>query len=516
MPDQPQDTMHRRYAAARKGGGDERVARQHAAGKLTARERLETLLDPGSFEELDALVVHRCTDFGMETQQVPGDGVVTGHGRIDGRPVFVFSQDFTVFGGSLSETYAAKICKVMDLAMKAGYPVIGLNDSGGARIQEGVVSLAGYADIFLRNTLASGVIPQISLIMGPCAGGAVYSPAITDFTIMVRDTSYMFITGPDVIRAVTHEEVTKETLGGAITHNTTSGVAHFAASDDRDALMLAREMLAYMPSNNMEDPAGKATDDPEDRADVVLNSIVPPSSNQAYDIKRVIVSVVDEGRFLEVHEHFAKNIVVGFARLGGRSVGIVANQPAVLAGCLDINASVKGARFVRFCDCFNIPLIVFEDVPGFLPGTDQEFHGIILHGAKLLYAFAEATVPKITVITRKAYGGAYCVMASKHIRADFNYAWPSAEIAVMGSDGAVNIIHRGEIKAAGASGEAVRLDKVAEYKDKFANPYVAAQRGYVDEVIEPALTRRKLIGGLRLLENKRDTNPPRKHGNIPL
>jgi propionyl-CoA carboxylase beta chain len=516
MPDSPLDTMHRRYAAARKGGGDERVAKQHAAGKLTARERLETLLDPGSFEELDALVVHRCTDFGMESQKVPGDGVVTGHGRIDGRPVFVFSQDFTVFGGSLSETFAAKICKVMDLAMKAGYPVIGLNDSGGARIQEGVVSLAGYADIFLRNTLASGVIPQISLIMGPCAGGAVYSPAITDFTIMVRDTSYMFITGPDVIRAVTHEEVTKETLGGAMTHNATSGVAHFAASDDRDALMLVRDMLAYMPSNNMEDPAERATDDPDDRADVVLNSVVPSSSNQAYDIKKVIGSVVDEGRFLEVHEHFARNMVVGFAHLGGRSVGIVANQPAVLAGCLDINASVKGARFVRFCDCFNIPLIVFEDVPGFLPGTDQEFHGIILHGAKLLYAFAEATVPKITVITRKAYGGAYCVMSSKHIRADFNYAWPSAEIAVMGSDGAVNIIHRSEISAAGALGDAVRLDKVAEYQDKFANPYVAAQRGYVDEVIEPALTRRKLIGALRLLENKRDSNPSRKHGNIPL
>ena len=516
MPDSPLETMHRRYAAARNGGGEERVAKQHAAGKLTARERLETLLDPGSFEEMDALVVHRCNDFGMDAQRIPGDGVVTGHGRIDGRPVFVFSQDFTVFGGSLSETFAAKICKVMDLAMKAGYPVIGINDSGGARIQEGVVSLAGYADIFLRNTLASGVIPQISLIMGPCAGGAVYSPAITDFTIMVRDTSYMFITGPDVIRAVTHEEVTKEKLGGAMTHNATSGVAHFAAADDRDALMLARDMLAYMPSNNMEDPADKATDDPEDRADIVLNSIVPPSSNQAYDIKKVIASVVDEGRFLEVHEHFARNIVVGFARLGGRSVGIVANQPAVLAGCLDINASVKGARFVRFCDCFNIPLVVFEDVPGFLPGTDQEFHGIILHGAKLLYAFAEATVPKITVITRKAYGGAYCVMASKHIRADFNYAWPSAEIAVMGSDGAVNIIHRGDIKAAGASGEAVRLEKVAEYKDKFANPYVAAERGYVDEVIEPAMTRRKLIGALRLLENKRDSNPPRKHGNIPL
>ena len=516
MPDSPFETMRHRYAAARKGGGDDRVAKQHAAGKLTARERIETLLDPGSFEELDALVVHRCNDFGMDAQRVPGDGVVTGHGRIDGRPVFVFSQDFTVFGGSLSETFAAKICKVMDLAMKAGYPVIGLNDSGGARIQEGVVSLAGYADIFLRNTLASGVIPQISLIMGPCAGGAVYSPAITDFTIMVRDTAYMFITGPEVIRTVTHEEVTKEKLGGAMTHNATSGVAHFAAADDRDALMLARDILAYMPSNNMEDPADKATDDPDDRADVVLNSIVPPSSNQAYDIKKVIASVVDEGRFLEVHEHFAKNIVVGFARLGGRSVGIVANQPAVLAGCLDINASVKGARFVRFCDCFNVPLVVFEDVPGFLPGTDQEFHGIILHGAKLLYAFAEATVPKITVITRKAYGGAYCVMASKHIRADFNYAWPSAEIAVMGSDGAVNIIHRGDIKAAGASGEAVRAEKVAEYRDKFANPYAAAERGYIDEVIEPALTRRKLIGALRLLKNKRDSNPPRKHGNIPL
>jgi propionyl-CoA carboxylase beta chain len=516
MPDTPLDTMHRRYAAARKGGGDERVAKQHAAGKLTARERIETLLDPGSFEELDALVVHRSNDFGMDAQRVPGDGVVTGHGRIDGRPVFVFSQDFTVFGGSLSETFAAKICKVMDLAMKAGCPVIGLNDSGGARIQEGVVSLAGYADIFLRNTLASGVIPQLSLIMGPCAGGAVYSPAITDFTIMVRDTSYMFITGPDVIKTVTHEDVTKETLGGAMTHNATSGVAHFAAADDRDALMLARDMLAYMPSNNMEDPEEKATDDPDDRADVVLNSIVPPSSNQAYDIKQVIASVVDGATFLEVHEHFAKNIVVGFARLGGRSVGVVANQPAVLAGCLDINASVKGARFVRFCDCFNIPLIVFEDVPGFLPGTEQEFRGIILHGAKLLYAFAEATVPKITVITRKAYGGAYCVMASKHIRADFNYAWPTAEIAVMGSEGAVSIIHRGDIKAAGAAAPSVRAEKVAEYRDKFANPYVAAERGYVDEVIEPALTRRKLIGALRLLRNKRDANPPRKHGNIPL
>ncbi len=516
MPEEPLATLRSRYAAARRGGGEERVAKQHAAGKLTARERLDTLLDPGSFEELDGLVVHRSNDFGMDAQRIPGDGVVTGHGRIDGRPVFVFSQDFTVIGGSLSETFAAKICKVMDLAMKSGCPVIGLNDSGGARIQEGVVSLAGYADIFLRNTLASGVVPQLSLIMGPCAGGAVYSPAITDFTIMVRDTSYMFITGPDVIRTVTHEEVTKEKLGGATTHNATSGVAHFAAADDRDALMLARDLLAYLPSNNMEDPAIQTTGDPDDRADVPLNSIVPRSSSQAYDIKKVIATVVDDGGFLEVHEHFAKNIVVGFARLGGRSVGVVANQPAVLAGCLDINASVKGARFVRFCDCFNIPLIVFEDVPGFLPGVDQEFRGIILHGAKLLYAFAEATVPKITVITRKAYGGAYCVMASKHIRADFNYAWPTAEIAVMGSDGAVNIIHRAEIAAAGERSDAVRAERVAEYRNKFANPYVAAERGYVDEVIEPAVTRRKLIGALRLLANKRDSNPPRKHGNIPL
>jgi len=516
MPDSPLDTMRARYADARKGGGPERVAKQHADGKLTAAERIETLLDPGSFEELDAIVVHRNSDFGMDKQRIPGDGVVTGHGRIDGRPVFVFAQDFTVFGGSLSETFAAKICKVMDLAMKAGCPVIGLNDSGGARIQEGVVSLAGYADIFLRNTLASGVIPQLSVIMGPCAGGAVYSPAITDFTIMVRDTSYMFITGPDVIRTVTHEEVTKEKLGGAMTHNATSGVAHFAAADDRDALMLVRDMLAYMPANNMENPPARPTDDPDDRADTTLSSIVPQASNQPYDITSVIRSVVDRESFLEVHQHFAKNIVVGFARMGGRPVGIVANQPAVLAGCLDINASVKGARFVRFCDCFNIPLIVFEDVPGFLPGTDQEFHGIILHGAKLLYAFAEATVPKITVITRKAYGGAYCVMASKHIRADFNYAWPSAEIAVMGSDGAVNIIHRGEIAAAGHNAGTVRAARVAEYKEKFANPYVAAERGYIDEVIEPALTRRKLIGALRLLENKRDSNPPRKHGNIPL
>jgi len=510
------EELRRRYAASREGGGAERIEKQHAAGRLTARERIETLLDPGSFEELDALVVHRNHNFGMDKKLVPGDGVVTGHGRVDGRPVFVFAQDFTVFGGSLSETFAEKICKIMDMAMKVGAPVIGLNDSGGARIQEGVVSLAGYADIFLRNTLASGVVPQISAILGPCAGGAVYSPAITDFTVMVKDTSYMFITGPDVIKQVTHEEVTKEHLGGAMTHNSRSGVAHFAAEDDRDALQLIRELLSYMPSNNMDDPPFRATDDPVDRKDETLNSLVPDNPNQPYDIKGVITAVVDEGRFLEVHEHYARNLVVGFARLGGKVVGIVANQPAVLAGVLDIDASRKGARFVRFCDCFNIPLVTFEDVPGFLPGTDQEFGGIILHGAKLLYAYAEATVPKLTVITRKAYGGAYCVMASKHIRADFNFAWPSAEIAVMGPDGAVNIIYRGEIAKAGDDAESLRKRFVDEYRETFANPYVAAERGYVDEVIEPALTRPKLIAALRLLETKRDENPPRKHGNIPL
>ncbi len=508
--------MRRRYAEARGGGGEERVAKQHAAGKLTAHERVEALLDPGSTQELDALVVHRSNDFGMQDKKIPGDGVLTGHGRIDGRPVFFFAQDFTVFGGSLSETYAMKICKVMDLAMKVGAPLIGLNDSGGARIQEGVVSLAGYADIFLRNTLASGVVPQISAILGPCAGGAVYSPAITDFTIMARDTSYMFITGPDVIREVTHEDVTKEKLGGAMTHNSVSGVAHFAATDDRDALQLIRELLSFMPSNNMEDPPHNDTDDPPDRAEKELNSIVPDNANVPYDIKKVVKSVVDEGDFLEVHEHFARNIVVGFARLGGQPVGIVANQPAVLAGVLDINASVKAARFVRFCDCFNIPLVVFEDVPGFLPGTDQEFGGIILHGAKLLYSFAEATVPKLTVITRKSYGGAYCVMASKHIRTDFNFAWPSAEIAVMGPEGAVSIVYRRELQEAGKDAKKLRQNHVDDYREKFANPYIAAERGYIDEVIEPALTRSKLIAGLRLLKNKRDTNPRRKHGNIPL
>ncbi len=510
------ERMRRRYAESRAGGGKERVDKQHAAGKLTARERVEVLLDPGSLQELDALVVHRSHDFDMQNKRIPGDGVLTGHGRVGGRPVFFFAQDFTVFGGSLSETYAAKICKVMDLAMKVGAPVIGLNDSGGARIQEGVVSLAGYADIFLRNTLASGVVPQISAILGPCAGGAVYSPAITDFTIMVRDTSYMFITGPDVIRAVTHEEVTKEKLGGAMTHNTISGVAHFAAADDRDALQLIREMLSYMPLNNLEDPPRVETDDADDRADEGLNSLVPDSPNQPYDIKKAIQAIVDDGKFLEIHEHFARNIVVGFARLGGQSVGIVANQPAVLAGVLDIDASRKGARFVRFCDSFNIPLIVFEDVPGFLPGTEQEFGGIILHGAKLLYSFAEATVPKITVITRKAYGGAYCVMASKHIRTDFNFAWPSAEIALMGPEGAVNIIYRRELQEAGDQAEKLRQSHVEHYRDKLANPYVAAERGYIDEIIEPSRTHSKLIAALQLLENKRDTNPRRKHGNIPL
>jgi len=508
--------LRRRYAEARQGGGAERIERQHAAGKLTARERVEALLDPGSFQELDALVVHRSHDFDMERNRIPGDGVVTGHGRVDGRPIFVFAQDFTVFGGSLSETFAEKICKVMDLAMKVGAPVVGLNDSGGARIQEGVVSLAGYADIFLRNTLASGVVPQISAIMGPCAGGAVYSPAITDFTIMVRDTSYMFITGPDVIREVTHQEVTKEALGGAMTHNSVSGVAHFVAADDRDALGLIRELLSFMPSNNMEDPPRRPTDDPEDRTDEQLNSLVPDNPNLPYDVTKVIRSVVDDGRFVEVHEHWAKNLVVGFARLAGTAVGVVANQPAVLAGVLDMNASRKGARFVRFCDCFNIPLITFEDVPGFLPGADQEYGGIIAHGAKLLYAFAEATVPKLTVITRKAYGGAYCVMASKHIRTDFNFAWPSAEIAVMGPEGAVKIMFRRDLDQAGNDAEALRRKHVQDYRDKLAHPYVAAERGYVDEVIEPARTRPKLISALRLLANKRDSNPPRKHGNIPL
>jgi propionyl-CoA carboxylase beta chain len=508
-------TLAEKNDAAMVGGGAARIERQHAAGKMTARERVEFLLDDGTFEEVDRFKKHRCLDFGMEAQQVPGDGVVAGYGLIDGRRVFVFAQDFTVFGGSLSETNAEKICKVMDMAMKVGVPVIGLNDSGGARIQEGVVSLGGYADIFLRNTLASGVVPQISAIMGPCAGGAVYSPAITDFNIMVKKTSYMFITGPDVIKTVTHEEVTKEELGGAMTHNSVSGVAHFAAENDEDCLRLIRELLSFIPSNNLEDPPRLATADPADRQEERLNKIVPESPTQPYDIRDIIHAVVDDGYLFEVHEHYAKNIVVGFARLGGRAVGIVANQPAHLAGVLDIDASVKAARFVRFCDCFNIPLITFEDVPGFLPGVDQEHNGIIRHGAKLLFAFAEATVPKLTVITRKAYGGAYCVMASKHIRADVNFAYPTAEIAVMGAEGAVEILYRKEIAQA-ANPPAEARSRADEFRDKFASPYIAAERGFVDEVIEPKTTRPRLIRALELLETKRDQNPPKKHGNIPL
>ena len=509
------EILRERSAQAEQGGGVARVEKQHEAGKMTARERIEFLLDEGSFEEFDKLVVHRSKDFGLDKQLYPGDGVIAGHGLIDGRNVFVFAQDFTVFGGSLSETHAEKICKVMDLAMKVGAPIIGLNDSGGARIQEGVVSLGGYADIFLRNTLASGVVPQISCIMGPCAGGAVYSPAITDFNIMVKDTSYMFITGPDVIKTVTHEEVTKEALGGAVTHNSVSGVAHFAADSDEHALRIVRELLSFIPANNQEDPPSVEVGDPIDRLEPKLNSIVPEASNQPYDIRDVINQIVDDAYFFEVQQMFAPNICVGFARLGGRSVGIVANQPAYLAGVLDIAASVKGARFVRFCDCFNVPLVTFEDVPGFLPGVSQEHGGIITHGAKLLYAFAEATVPKVTVITRKAYGGAYCVMASKHIRTDVNFAWPSAEIAVMGAEGAVGILYRRELNDA-EDKDSARNARILELEEKFANPYVAAERGFVDEVIEPAQTRPKLIRALSLLENKRDANPPRKHGNIPL
>ena len=509
------DRLRERERLAEAGGGAERIERQHAAGKLTARERIAFLLDEGTFEEFDKHVVHRSRDFGLDEQLYPGDGVVTGYGLIDNRRVFVFAQDFTVFGGSLSETHAEKICKVMDLAMRVGAPVVGLNDSGGARIQEGVLSRGGYAEIFLRHTLASGVVPQISCIMGPCAGGAVYSPAITDFNVMVKNTSYMFITGPEVIRAVTHEEVSKEELGGADTHNRISGVAHFDADSDEHALQLVRELLSFIPSNNMDEAPRVRTSDPAERRDERLNSIVPEASNQPYDIRDVIHAVIDDGYFFEVHEFYAPNIVVGFARIDGRSIGIVANQPAYLAGVLDIDASVKAARFVRFCDCFNIPLVVFEDVPGFLPGVRQEHGGIIRHGAKLLYAFAEATVPKITVITRKAYGGAYCVMASKHIRTDINLAWPSAEIAVMGAGGAVGVLYRREISEA-ADQESARQARVAEFEEKFANPYVAAERGFIDEIIEPAETRLKLARALALLENKRDSNPPKKHGNIPL
>ncbi|MCE2515001.1 MAG: acyl-CoA carboxylase subunit beta [Acidobacteria bacterium] len=497
------------------GGGEARRQRQHDAGKLTARERIDLFFDPGTFRETDKLVTHRCRDFGMQSQLVPGDGVVAGHGEVDGRQVYAFAQDFTVFGGSLSETNAAKIVKVMDLAVRNGAPIVGLNDSGGARIQEGVASLGGYADIFLRNTLASGVVPQLSAIMGPCAGGAVYSPAITDFTVMVERTSYMFVTGPDVIRTVTHETVSKEDLGGAMTHNAKSGVAHFAVGSDQDCLALLRALLGYLPSNNLDDPPRTETADPIDREDAALDALVPELPNQPYDILDLIRSVADDGAFLEVHRHFARNIVVGFARLGGQPVGIVANQPAHLAGVLDIDASVKGARFVRFCDAFNIPLVTLEDVPGFLPGTQQEYGGIIRHGAKLLFAFAEATVPKLTVVTRKAYGGAYCVMASKHIRTDVNFAWPTAEIAVMGPEGAVNILYKRELDAAGDP-DALRKERVEEFRDKLANPFVAAGRGFLDEVIAPRTTRRRLIQALRSLDGKRDRNPPKKHGNIPL
>ena len=502
-------------AQALLGGGAARVERQHEAGKLTARERLDLLLDPGSFVELDAFVTHRATEFGMAEQKILGDGVVTGHGTIDDRLVFVFSQDFTVFGGSLSEAYAEKICKVMDLAMKVGAPIIGLNDSGGARIQEGVVSLGGYADIFLRNVLASGVVPQISVILGPCAGGAVYSPAITDFTVMVEGTSYMFVTGPNVIRAVTHEEIDSESLGGASVHTTKSGVAHLAAADEAAALDAARAILSYLPQNNLADPTVTDATDPADRADADLDTIIPDDPHVPYDMRNVISRVVDDGAFLEIQPGWAQNILVGFARLGGQSVGIVAQQPAVLAGSLDIDASTKAARFVRTCDCFNVPLITFVDVPGFLPGVGQEHGGIIKHGAKLLFAFAEATVPKITVITRKAYGGAYDVMSSKHIRGDMNFAWPSAEIAVMGAEGAVNIIFRDAIADAG-DGEAERQRLVERYRTEFANPYAAAARGYVDDVIRPSDTRSRLITALRMLSEKSDVNPRKKHGNIPL
>jgi propionyl-CoA carboxylase beta chain len=505
-------------AKAALAGGEARIAKQHEAGKLTARERIAALLDDGSFVELDKFVTHRCADFGMQDQKVLGDGVVTGHGTVDGRPVCVFAQDFTVFGGSLSGAYAQKICKVMDLATKIGCPVIGLNDSGGARIQEGVESLAGYADIFLRNVLTSGVVPQLSAIMGPCAGGAVYSPAITDFILMVDRTSYMFITGPEVIKTVTHEEVTKEELGGAATHASRSGVSHFIEADELACIARLRELLAFMPGNNTEDPPTRPTKDPADRTEASLDSVVPHESNKPYDIKKIINAVVDDGKFTEVHKDYAKNIVCGFARFDGRPVGIVANQPVHLAGCLDIDASIKAARFVRFCDCFNLPLVTFVDVPGFLPGTNQEYGGIIKHGAKLLYAFAEATVPKITVITRKAYGGAYDVMSSKHIRGDVNVSYPAAEIAVMGSEGAVNIVFRGELDK--ISDEKARAEARArftdEYRDTFANPYKAASLGYIDEIIRPRDTRWTIVRSLRTLKNKRLVNLPRKHGNIPL
>jgi propionyl-CoA carboxylase beta chain len=509
------DLLRRRQAAALLGGGEARIARQHESGRLTARERIAVLLDEGTFTELDPFVTHRCTDFGMEKTLIPGDGVVTGFGEVDGRIVYVFAQDFTVFGGSLSSAVASKIVKIMDMAMRNGAPVIGLNDSGGARIQEGVQSLAGYSDIFLRNVLASGVVPQISAIMGPCAGGAVYSPAITDFVFMVKDTSYMFITGPEVIRAVTREEVTKEALGGARTHTERSGCAHFACADDEECLLMIRELLSFLPGNNQDDPPVRRTGDDPGRREPALDAFVPADPDQPYDMAALVALVVDEGHLFQVQEAFGRNLIVGFARLDGRPVGVVANQPSHLAGVLDVDSSLKGARFVRFCDAFNIPLVFFEDVPGFLPGVDQELGGIIKHGAKLLYAITEATVPRVTVITRKAYGGAYCVMNSRNIRCDYAMAYPTAEIAVMGPEGAVNIIHRTEL-AASADPEGERRRLVEAYRDTFANPYHAAELGYVDEVIEPSATRPKLIRALAACRNKRDVNPGRKHGNLPL
>jgi acetyl-CoA carboxylase carboxyltransferase component len=511
----PIEELRRRKQAVLLGGGEERIAKLHAEGRLTARERVELLLDEGTFQETGVFVEHRTSDFGMADRRIPGDGVVAGYGTIDGRLTFVFAQDFTVFGGTLSEENAKKICDVMDQAVENGAPVVGLNDSGGARIQEGVQSLGGYAEIFLRNTLASGVVPQISAILGPCAGGAVYSPAITDFTFMVKGTSHMFVTGPNVIKTVTNEDVSFEDLGGAMTHNTKSGVAHFAVEDDEACLAEIRRLLSFLPQNNADDPPRHAATDPADRMEAKLNDIVPPEPNKPYDMKEIVRLVVDDGDFFEVHEHFAPNLVVGFARLDGRPVGVVGNQPAALAGVLDINSSVKGARFVRFCDAFHIPLVTFEDVPGFLPGTQQEWGGIIRHGAKLLYAYCEATVPKLTVVIRKAYGGAYDVMSSKHIRGDYNVAWPGAELAVMGAEGAVNIVYRKEIEQAKDPAKA-RAKLIEEYNEKFANPYVAAALGYLHDVIEPQETRPRLIRALRMLENKRQTLPPKKHGNIPL
>jgi len=513
--DPKMDELLSKKAQAYRGGGEERIEAQHQRGKLTARERINLLLDKGSFRELDSFVLHRTTDFGLDQQKYLGDSVVTGWGTVAERLVYVFSQDFTVFGGSLGEAHAEKICKIMDMAMKNGAPIIGLNDSGGARIQEGVISLGGYADIFLRNTLASGVIPQISVIMGPCAGGAVYSPALTDFIIMVRNSSYMFITGPDVVKTVTHEEVSFEELGGADVHGEISGVSHLSANSEADALMSIRSLLSYLPQNNMEEPPAIAPTDPVDRIDEELNYIVPENPNKPYDMKEILAKVLDDGQFLEVQALYATNMLIGFGRLNGKVVGIVANQPRSLAGVIDTNASNKAARFVRTCDCFNIPIITFEDVPGFMPGTAQEFNGIIKHGAKFLYAFAEATVPKITVITRKGYGGAFCVMNSRQLRGDYSFAWPSAEIAVMGPEAAAEIIFAHEIKTA-ENPEQHFNEKVEEYREKFANPYIAASKGYIDEVIEPKVTRYKLIKTLEMLSNKRDTLPPKKHGNIPL